>query len=315
MTTLSKDYYIYKALERHNRFATAIVDNPHNIIGCFLIGSQNYHLSDEQSDVDTVVLVAPTLKDIATNKKPISKTYIQTNGEHTTIKDIRLFVEGIKKGRLECLEILHTIHSIINDNWLDYFFFYLTKQNKEKIARLNERAVIQAATGMIKSCNRKNAKPKDLYHSMRLKSFLQKYMNKEPYEVCLIGEPDMISCKRKSNLANDDLMILKNNAKMAQEILNNLDDYKYSLTDEEKSEIKKELDAFVIKFVKYGLQIEENKDPFHVPKKPYKIKEHKQNDYYCSICRYYLGDEMELKHACLQPKFCPNCGQKLDWND
>lgn len=268
---MSKDYYIYKALERHNRFATEIVNNPQNIIGCFLIGSQNYHLSDKESDVDTVVLVAPTLKEITTNKKPISKTYIQPNGEHTTIKDIRLFVEGVKKGKLECLEILHTVYFIINGNWrnhfaFNYFFFYFIKQNKEKIARLNERAVIQAATGMIKSCNRKNAKPKDLYHSMRLKSFLQKYMNKEPYEVCLVGEPDMIACKRKSNLTNNDLMILKNNAKMAQEILNNLDDYKYSLTDKEKSEIKKELDAFAMNFVEFGL-IGENEKNFNIPKK------------------------------------------------
>lgn len=78
-------------------------------------------------------------------------------------------------------------------------------------------------------------------------------MNKESYEVCLVGEPDMIVCKRKSNLTNNDLVILENNAKMAQEILNNLDDYKYSLTDEEKSEIKKEVDAFTMKFVEYGL--------------------------------------------------------------
>ena len=106
---------------------------------------------------------------------------------------------------------------------------------------------------MIKSCNRKNAKPKDLYHSMRLKSFLQKYMNKEPYEVCLVGESDMIACKRKSKLTNDDLVILENNAKMAQEILNNLDDCEYSLTDKEKSEIKKELDAFAMNFVEFGL--------------------------------------------------------------
>lgn len=65
---MSKDYYIYKALERHNRFATEIVNNPQNIIGCFLIGSQNYHLSDKESDVDTVVLVAPTLKELLLTK-------------------------------------------------------------------------------------------------------------------------------------------------------------------------------------------------------------------------------------------------------
>lgn len=295
---MSKDYYICKALERHNRFATEIVNNPQNIIGCFLIGSQNYHLSDEESDVDTVVLVAPTLKEIVTNKKPISKTYIQPNGEHTTIKDIRLFVEGIKKGRLECLEILNTVHFIINDNWrnhfaFNYFFFYFIKQNREKIARLNERAVIQAATGMIKSCNRKNAKPKDLYHSMRLKSFLQKYMNKEPYEVCLVGEPEMIACKRKSNLANDDLMILKNNAKMAQEILNNLDDYKYSLTDKEKSEIKKELDAFAMNFVEFGL-IGENK----------KILTYLFKKIFASA---YSNDKVNMCEYCDQLHYCDNC--------
>lgn len=52
-----------------------------------------------------------------------------------------------------------------------------------------------------------------------------------------------------------------------------------------------------------------------IPKKPNKCKGHKQNDYYCAVCRYYLGDEMEMKFAGLQPKFCPDCGQALDWSE
>lgn len=44
------------------------------------------------------------------------------------------------------------------------------------------------------------------------------------------------------------------------------------------------------------------------------LKEHKQNDYYCAICKCYLGDEMELQNACLQPKYCEHCGQALDWS-
>lgn len=44
-------------------------------------------------------------------------------------------------------------------------------------------------------------------------------------------------------------------------------------------------------------------------KKPDKIKEYNPNDYYCTVCKYYLG------YACLQPKFCPNCGQAIDWSD
>ena len=52
-----------------------------------------------------------------------------------------------------------------------------------------------------------------------------------------------------------------------------------------------------------------------IPKKPYKTKEHKQNDWYCPICKCYLGDDMELKYACLQPKFCEHCGQRIDWSE
>ncbi len=52
-----------------------------------------------------------------------------------------------------------------------------------------------------------------------------------------------------------------------------------------------------------------------IPKKPYKTKEHKQNNWYCSICKCYFGDDMELQYACLQPKFCEHCGQKIDWSD
>ena len=51
-----------------------------------------------------------------------------------------------------------------------------------------------------------------------------------------------------------------------------------------------------------------------MPKKPYKSKDHKQNDYYCNVCKRYLGDEMELKYACLQPTYCEHCGQALDWS-
>lgn len=52
-----------------------------------------------------------------------------------------------------------------------------------------------------------------------------------------------------------------------------------------------------------------------IPKKPYKTKEHKQNDWYCSTCKCYLGDDMRLKYACLQPKFCQHCGQRIDWSE
>ena len=44
------------------------------VFGVFLVGSQNYGLDDENSDVDTRAVVLPTLYELATNKPPVSTT-------------------------------------------------------------------------------------------------------------------------------------------------------------------------------------------------------------------------------------------------
>ena len=51
-----------------------------------------------------------------------------------------------------------------------------------------------------------------------------------------------------------------------------------------------------------------------LPKKPYKRKEGKEINYYCS-CKHYLGDETEIQLIAIRPSFCENCGQALDWGE
>lgn len=253
---MSKFIVTLKDLQRHYNFAANYV-NVENIIGCYLIGSQNYQLDDEQSDIDTIVLVVPTLKDIALNNKPISKTYIQDNGEHTTLKDIRLFINGIKKGRLDCLEILYTQYYMINPIWID--LASELRNNRENYSRYNENAVIQAAAGIVKSCNKKNPKPKDLYNSIRMRDFLMDYLykvipKKSSYEKSLIGDFSLIVCKRKTNLTEKDLKVLASNEDIVKLLLKDLK-YESSLNDKEKDIIEQELDNFAIKFVQRAFTI------------------------------------------------------------
>ena len=47
------------------------------IVGIFLQGSQNYGLDLPTSDVDTKLIVVPTFKDIALNRKPVSTTHVR----------------------------------------------------------------------------------------------------------------------------------------------------------------------------------------------------------------------------------------------
>ena len=253
---MSKFTVTLKDLQRHYNFAANYV-NIESIIGCYLIGSQNYQLDDEQSDIDTIVLVAPTLRDIALNKKPISKTYIQDNGEHTALKDIRLFINGIKKGRLDCLEILYTQYYMINPIWID--LASELRNNRENYSRYNENAVIQAAAGIVKSCNKKDPKPKDLYNSIRMRDFLMDYLykvipKKNSYEKSLIGDFSLIVCKRKTNLTEKDLKVLASNADIVKLLLKDLK-YESSLSNKEKDIIEQELDNFAIKFVQRAFTI------------------------------------------------------------
>ena len=69
-----------------------------------LQGSQNYGLdiyTDEyKSDIDTKVIVIPSLEDVVMNKKPISTTHVLPNNEHLDNKDI-VQLKSDKKGQLQ----------------------------------------------------------------------------------------------------------------------------------------------------------------------------------------------------------------------
>ena len=84
-----------------------------NIVGIFLQGSQNYRLETEFSDVDTKLMVTPTLDEICFNRAPHSTTHVRANDEHIDFKDIRLMLQTFRKQNLNFLEILFTDYKVI----------------------------------------------------------------------------------------------------------------------------------------------------------------------------------------------------------
>ncbi len=79
-----------------------------------LQGSQNYHMDDEHSDIDTKVLAIPNMEDLIFNKKPISHTLIMENEEHVDCKDIRLYFNTFRKQNINFVEILFSDYVIVN---------------------------------------------------------------------------------------------------------------------------------------------------------------------------------------------------------
>ena len=116
------------------------------IVGCFLQGSQNYELDLPDSDIDTKLIVVPTFKDIALNRKPVSTTHIRANEEHIDFKDIRLYMETFRKQNLNFLEILFTpYHCGHPDYWKEWSRLI---DARERIAHMNPFRAVKSMKGI-----------------------------------------------------------------------------------------------------------------------------------------------------------------------
>ena len=164
-----------------------------------LQGSQNYHMDDEHSDIDTKVLAIPNMEDLIFNKKPISHTLIMENEEHVDCKDIRLYFNTFRKQNINFVEILFSDYVIVNPKYAYYWNILI--ENNEKLAHMNPLAAIKCMCGM---CHEKSKDltrefptkkelidkygydSKQLCHILRIQDFLERYIAGEKYEDCLI---------------------------------------------------------------------------------------------------------------------------------
>lgn len=168
------------------------------IIGIFLQGSQNYGLDYEASDVDTKLIITPTFKDIAFNKKPVSTTHIRENEEHIDFKDIRLYIETFRKQNINFLEILFTDYKLIQDIYA--FEWERLVDNREAIAHYNLFQAVKAMKGValekfhamehpypskLEILAKYGYDPKQVSHLVRIEDFLGRYIHGESYEECL----------------------------------------------------------------------------------------------------------------------------------
>lgn len=168
------------------------------IVGIFLQGSQNYGLATPQSDVDTKLIVTPTFKDIAMNRKPVSTTHIRANEEHIDFKDIRFYIQTFRKQNLNFLEILYTDFAIVNPiyekQWnrlvesreaITHFNPYRSVQSMKGIALEKYHAMEHEYPSKIEVLKKYGYDGKQLHHLQRVEDYIERYIAGELYEKCL----------------------------------------------------------------------------------------------------------------------------------
>lgn len=194
---MNREENITKKLNEHWEESLEYFDVS-RILGLFLQGSQNYGLDYEKSDVDTKLIVLPTLDEIAFNKKPVSTTHVRANEEHIDFKDFRLYIGTFKKQNLNFLEILFTPFQIVNSTYRPYWDKLV--ENREAITHYNPYQAVKSMKGIamekyhameheypskVDVLAKFGYDPKQLHHLLRVEEYLGRYIDGEPYEDCL----------------------------------------------------------------------------------------------------------------------------------
>ena len=146
---MDREEYIAQGLIRHIEEFEKCYPNLEMFV-LVLQGSQNYGLdiyTDEyKSDIDTKVIVIPSLEDVVMNKKPISTTHVLPNNEHLDIKDIRLYFDNFKKQNINFIEILFSPYYIVNPKYRDLWEELII--DRELIAHYNTNQALRCMSGM-----------------------------------------------------------------------------------------------------------------------------------------------------------------------
>lgn len=184
-----------------------------------LQGSQNYGLADDNSDIDSKLLVVPTLDNLIFNTKPISHTLeMPDNKEHVDVKDIREYFKIVRKSNINFVEIFFTKYYVVNPHYEDIWDMLINEA--EFIGRVNPFRAVKAMKGMayekyhalqheypsrMEYINQYGYDPKQLSHLMRIYLFLEKFVNEVPYEECIVIDNEHQDYLRRIKRTGDGL--------------------------------------------------------------------------------------------------------------
>lgn len=158
-------------------------------------GSMNYNLFDESSDIDTKLIVFPSVEELCLGKPPISKTYVLVNGEHCDIKDIREYIRICRKANINFLEILASDFYILNDEYSMHWLHlrddveYISGNLKNKLIFSSLGMAQQKASKILHDSptnhefiSKYGYVAKELQHTLRLYEFVKTFLNGNSFE-------------------------------------------------------------------------------------------------------------------------------------
>lgn len=194
-------------LEKYNRVRKRLkehldeaLQNP-KIHDWFIIavnGSYNYNMDTPQSDIDSKLLVIPSLEQLVSGKSLNYLHCMSDNDEHVEVKDIRHYFATMLKQNINFVETLYAQVWIVNPVYMRLFHYLF--EMRDVISGCNPIATIHCIQGtahqkykqMLQSSPARAAEienygfdRKSLHHLVRCVFFGEYYMEGTSYQECL----------------------------------------------------------------------------------------------------------------------------------
>ena len=173
--TIEEDEAILAAVRRHH---DAVAAKGYIVIFTALVGSQNYDLDNEKSDIDTFSFVYPPLGDIALAKEPYAGMFELDDG-HCEVKDVRIALHLLRKTSPNSIEYFASKYKIYNPIFAPILKEYLDDNTKLwHMIHCNYNHMLYAISGMAHQLTKRNMPAgKAFAHALRLDDMYYHFMN------------------------------------------------------------------------------------------------------------------------------------------
>ena len=232
-------------LEKYNRVRKRLkehldeaLQNP-KIHDWFMIavnGSYNYNMDTPQSDIDSKLLVIPSLEQLVSGKSLNYLHCMSDNSEHVEVKDIRHYFATMLKQNINFVETLYAQVWIVNPVYMRLFHYLF--EMRDVISGCNPIATIHCIQGtayqkykqMLQSSPARAADienygfdRKSLHHLVRCIFFGEYYMEGSSYQECLQNN-DVPNIRRMiMNLKTTTILNREYAINIAEDMLNGFD--------------------------------------------------------------------------------------------
>ena len=226
---------IMLAVQYHHNL---VISKGYNVIMTSLIGSQNYGLDHDGSDIDTYSLIYPSWDEFLHFGDAKAGIILAEDG-HCNFKDMRIALNLLEKTSPNSIEYFTSKYKIYNPNYASVLKYFLEDNDRlYKMIHCNYNHMLHAIAGMAHQLTKRNMPAgKRFSHALRLDSMLYNFFNNKNANAILDlrSEADRtFALQAKLNMNPDDDKFYNHECDM---IANKLDAYKNAFKCSDEQEI------------------------------------------------------------------------------